>query len=214
MATNAEILDLGMSRLGQRSSTRVRADLLLEINNSIETLERGTFLPWFLESVTSLSVVTDDTSAALSANFLREVEDTRPYYTLSGTVYYLEKRLYGVLVGEAPTGVDLYAIRGTTFHFRKAADQAYTINVLTYNKSNDPLVDNATAASNVWLLNAQDWILYHALVKVAALHVGFQEGGTNFADLANGAKIDLYNYHESRTHTNQDYFVGGASDGS
>lgn len=215
MATNSELLNEAMSRLGQRSSTRVRADVVVEINKAINRFERGTFLPWFLEEEDSLVFASGESSKALDTNFLREAEDTRPFYTLEGTVYFLEKRLYGVLMGMgAETSVKYYAIRGETFYIRMEAEQAYTITVPSYWKQNDPFVDNATEVSNEWLLSAHDWVVNEALAKVAALHLHNQKLAADLKGDATSAKNELYVYHESRVHTNQDYFVGGSSDGS
>ncbi len=214
MATNAQLLDQAMGRLGQRKSLTVRANVVLEINSTIAELERGTFLPWFLESSTDLALAVDDTSKALPTDFLREEEESRPYFTLDGTVRYLTKRFYGTLQGEAPTNLRFYAIRGETFHFRFAADIAYTVTVDYYAKSNDAFVDNAVAVSNKWLLNAETWVLNEALKTVAALHINDAEKAATFALLAQVAKKDLYIYHESRINENQDFEVGGSSGGS
>ena len=215
MTTNSELLDQAMSRLGQRSSTRVRSDVVVEINKAITRFERGTFLPWFLEAEEALVFASGESSQAMSADFLREAEDTRPFYTLEGTVYFLEKRLYGVLMGlGAETSVKYYAIRGETFYIRMEAEQAYSITVPSYRKQNDPIADNASEVSNEWLLSAEDWVVNEALAKVAAFHLHNQKLAADLKGDATGAKNDLYIYHESRVHTNQDYFVGGSSDGS
>lgn len=214
MTTNAGILDLAMARLGSRRSPAVRSNLLNEINASILTLERGAFFPWFLQNTASLVVSADLTFAALPSDFALEQEDTRPYYTLEGTVYYLTKRLYAVLQGETPTTVKYYAIQGSTLHFRKATEQQLTITLLYYAKTDAGVLDNSTEASNLWLLNARDWVLAMALKNVAALHLKDMELAAGFSGMEQQAKRELYIYHESRVHQNQDYEVGGSSDGT
>lgn len=214
MSTNAEIIELAMSRLGQRKSTKVRADVISEINSSIEELERGTFHPWFLEETATLSIVANDVSKALPTDFLLEAEESRPYYVEEGKTYYLTKRFYAALLAEEPTTLKYYAIRGETLHFRMAADKAYTIYVDYYAKTVDPIVDNSDTVSNPWLINAKDWVVYEALTTVAALHLQNQELGATMSVLAGKAKRDLYIHHEARISENQDFEVGGASDGS
>ncbi len=212
MTTNALLLDEALSRLGQRSSTRVRADVLNEINNTINRLERGTFIPWFLESTASLSIVADDTFVALPADFILEQDETRPYYTLDGKVYYLTKRLsLAALQGESPTSLKYYALNGGNFHFRMAADQAYTVYLPYYARETGNLVDNTNTISNQWLIDAKDWVLGEALTYVAGVHLQNTEKAALQAQAAAKAKNDLYVYHESRIHQNQDYEVGGAT---
>ena len=204
-----------MSRLGQRTSTRVRADVIAEINTTINRLERAPFLPWFLEVDATLDVSSGDSSVALPTNFLREAEESRPYYTMEGTVYYLTKRFYAALPGESDaSSVKFYAIRGETFYFRQVADRAYAITLPYISAQTGNLVDNADDVSNLWLLRAHDWVVNEALAKVAAFHLSNLElAGTLKGDAAE-TKRDLYNYHESRINLNQDYQVGGSSDGS
>lgn len=214
MTTNAELLNQAMSRLGGRSSTRLRADVLAEINTAIDTLERGTFHPWFLEQTASLSIVADDTFVDLPSDFAIEADESRPYYVLNGTTYYLTKRFHGTLQGEVPTSLKYYAIHGTEFHFRMPADIAYTVYLAYYARETGNLVDNATAVSNLWLINAKDWVLAVALKVVAATITQNDGLAVKMAALETKAKNELYVHHEARININQDFEVGGASDGS
>lgn len=214
MTTNKELIDQAMSRLGQRSSVRVRADVVTEINTALDTLERGTFFPWFLEETAQLDIAIGDTFKALPSDFAREAEESRPYYTLEGTLHYMTKRFYGTLLGETPTKLMYYAIRGNDFHFRMPADIAYTVYVDYYARQGDPLADNTTDVSNLWLLNAKDWVMNEGLSVVAGLHLHNDKLEQKLFARANKAKNDLYVYHESRINENQDFEVGGASDGT
>jgi len=192
----------------------VRADVLAEINATIDRLERGTFIPWFLEKTASLSFAVDDTLQPLPSDFAIEADESRPYYTLSGTVFYLTKRFAAAIQGETPNSVCFYAISGTNFLIRKAADIAYTISVPYYGRVTGDLVDNATAVSNLWLLDAKDWVLYEALTTVAAIQIQNDKLSQKMTVFAAGAKREVYNFHEARININQDFVVGGASDGS
>lgn len=214
MSTNAQFIDQAMGRLGQRTSTKIRANVVEEINTAIEDLERGTFFPWFLSKTATLSVVANDTFKDLPSDFALEEDETRPYYVEEGTVFYLTKRFYGTLLGETPTSLKFYATRGTEFHFRIPADKSYDIIVPYYAKTIDPLVDDTTPVSNLWLLEAKNWILGKALSVVAATNLQNLNLATTMAALEVKSRTDVYNYHEARMNQNQDFEVGGATDGS
>ena len=214
MATNASVLDLAMSRLGKRASTRLRADVLLEINAAIDRLERGTFFPWFLEKTASLSFVIDDTFKAMPSDFAVEADESRPYFTLEGTVFYLTKRFHAALQAEVPNEIRFYAILGNDLHIRKAADIAFTLSVPYYARVTGNFVDDAADISNLWLIDAKDWVIYEALTTVAAVIVQNDALAIKMTTLAQKAQRDLYVFHESRVNINQDFVVGGSSDGT
>lgn len=216
MATNTENIDLMMSRLGQRRSERVRADAIAELNAAIVDKERQPFIPWFLAGTEQVAVSTGETFKLISNNYLREVEDTQPYYMLDGR----PKRLLKVTVEEldlyngSATAPEVYTIIGNEFHFRPMADEPRTIFVRCYTRSADPIVDNDQETSNPWLINAFEYITSAALKKVAGLHIKDQEGAANFTALETQHRRELYTFHESRIHVGQDYFVGGISNGT
>jgi hypothetical protein len=212
--TNAQLIDQAMSRLGQRKSTRVRSDIVSEINTAINTLERGDFHPWFLEETATLSVVSGESFKVLPTDYLIEADDSRPYFIESGTTYFLTKRFYGVLMGETPPELRFYAIRGEEFHFRMVADKAYTIYVPYYAKQTGNLVDDDTVVSNKWLIEAFDWTISEALKVVASVHLHSTELAQTHAAIALRAKRDIFKHHEARVNKNQDFEVGGATDGS
>lgn len=213
---NSEQLDIWMSRLGQRKSLRVREDMVAEINAAIRNLENKPFVPWFLEQKAQLTVSAGDTSVSLPDNFILETEHHRPYYVLDGTVYYLGKRIRGAVFGfqTTSTSPQIYGIIGNTMEFRPVADQAYTFNLYYYAKNGGSFADDDNEVTNVWVLEAEEWIFAEAAIKVAALHLQNQALGADFVGLAAAAKRDIYAKHEAREHTNQDYEVGGVSDGS
>ena len=214
MSTNKEFIDQAMGRLGQRTSTRVRANVIEEVNTAIEDLERGTFFPWFLHKTATLNVVADDTFVNLPSDFALEEDETRPYYVEEGTVYYLTKRFYGALLGEDPTSLKFYATRGTEFHFRMVAEKDYTIILPYYGKTVDPLADNTDPVSNLWLLEAKNWVLGKSLSIVAATNLQNPNLATTMAALEIKSRTDVYNYHEARLNQSQDFEVGGVTDGS
>lgn len=214
MTTNSELLSNAMGRLGQRTSLKVRAALLYELNLAIQTLESGTFFPWFLEGTAELSVSKGETFVALPVDFALEVEEARPYFTLDGQVNYLHKRFYAQLQGETTAAMQFYALHGNELHFRAPAPEDLTINFLYVKKTGGGVKDDDSAVSNLWLLNVEDWVVNEALAKVAAFHVNDANKASEFVALSQKAKRDAYVYHESRKHTSMEYSVGGASDGA
>ena len=212
--TNKTLIDDAMTRLGGRSSTRVRTGVVSEINKAIAFLERGEFLPWFLQSSTTLAIAANSNTATLPTDFLKEDEDARPYYTLDGKVYYLTKRFYAAMEGLEPDDTVFYAIRGNTFYVKRIPTEALSIEFLYLAQSNDPLMDNETAVSNVWLLNAEEWVVSRALRFVAMSHIQNSNLARDLQRSELEAKRNLYNYHISREIDAHDLEVGGATDGS
>lgn len=216
MTTNAELIDQWMSRLGQRTSTRVRADLVAEVNSAIRNLESEAFMPWFLQSTLTLNVAIDESFRLLPTDFVIEREGTRPYYVLEGTVYYLRKMISGAIFGHVTenTRPTRYSIIGNEFHFRPVADQAYAINIPYYAKTGGGIAYDQAEVDNLWLLNAEDWVAYKALKTTAGFHLQNTQKAADFAQMEHSEKLSIYKLHQAREAQNQDYEVGGISDGS
>jgi hypothetical protein len=215
--TNAELIEQLMSRLGQRRSTRVREDLVTEVTSAIEDLEVEPFVPWFLESTATLAFSEGLTFVDLPADFSIERESTRPYYVLEGTTYYLTKMVSGAIFGytTSNTAPQRYSIIGNEIHIRPVADQDYTIYLPYYAKTNaSGFDDNANQISNVWLLEAKEWVANKALAIVAGQHLQNERLEAKFLALEMRHKRQIYSKHIAREAQNQDYQVGGASDGT
>lgn len=215
MSTNKELIDQAMARLGSRKSQRLRDSVVQEINTAIDVLERGTFLPWFLQETATLVIPANTPFVTLPDNFAREQEDTRPYYFEGTTkVSFLTKRLHPQLMQSDISTLSLYSINGNEFHVRTVSTIEQTIYLEYYAKATGNLVDDENAISNPWLIDAKDWVLGKAL-KTAALGAGGnRQLASDMAELETAARNDVYAFHESRVHTNQDYEVGGSTNGS
>ena len=213
---NSEQIDIWMSRLGQRKSQRLRTDLVAEINAAIQDLESQPFVPWFLQKTATLSVATGDSFKDLPSDFFIEREGTRPYYVLEGTTYFMRKMISGAIFGFTTTSTRpiRYSLTGNEFHFRPVADQAYSILVPYYGKTGGGVLDDSNEVSNLWILNATEWIANKALKVTARTHAQNQPLAADFAALEIQAKNNLYRLHEAREHVNQEYEMGGVSDGS
>lgn len=216
MLTNQYFIDLWMSRLGQRASLRVRQDLVAEINSSIIYLESQVFIPWFLEAWTTIPLNPGDGIAPLPLTFAIEREYTRPYFSLEGRIHFLTKRVFGAIYGIEDSGdvPKYYALHGQNLVLRPVATIPLTLNVAHYVKTGGGVVDDTAEATNVWLLNAPDWVAFRALKAVAGLHLQNTQKASEFERMEIQAKDDIYRFHLAREHQNQDYEVGGISDGS
>lgn len=223
MSTNAEVIELAMSRLGQRASTRLRADVLAEINASINSRERAPWLPWFLRDsewfeYSDFAFAPGFGTATLDSAFLRERESTR-VYRFSATDFkytFLTRAVLGLIHTEQDATTQThYDISGLSLQIAGVPVDNGDIYVIHYYKAQTGnLVDDGSAVSNLWLINAQDYILAHALRNVADFHVQNTKLASRFALQQQEAFNELYAYHESLEHENTDYFVGGSSDGS
>lgn len=217
MATNKALIDQWMSRLGQRTSTRVREDLVSEVVSAIQDLEAEPFIPWFLQATASLNFAADDSFKSLPNDFAIEREGSRPYYVLEGTTYFLTKMVSGAIYGYTTekTRPVRYSLVGDEFHIRPVADQSYTIYVPYYAKTDGAgFSDDSVDVSNIWLLEAREWVANKALAIVAGQHLQNERMEQKFFALEGRHKRKVYNKHIAREAQNQDYEVGGASDGS
>lgn len=215
--TNAELIELMMSRLGQRKSTRVRADLILEVSAAIEDLEAEPFVPWFLQATASLEFLEGSAFVSLPEDFAIERESARPYYVLEGTTHYLTKTVSGAIFNytSSTTAPQKYAIIGDEMFIRPVADQDYTIYLPYYAKTGaSGFADNSDEISNVWLIEAREWVVNKALAIVAGQHIQNAEMEAKFFALEGRHKRKVYSKHIAREAQNQDYEVGGATDGS
>jgi len=214
MTTNSELIDQAMSRLGQRSSTRLRADVVTEINTTIDTLERGEFLPWFLEETATMTILPSQSFDTLPGDFGLEMEDSRPYYLKDGKTHYLTKRLFAAIFGEDPPDMRYYAIRGTEFYVRQIPDEEETVYLPYTARQTGDLADDGSVVSNLWLHHAKDWVLGEALAAVASLHLSNDKLAATQAVFGAKGKRSVFVHHEARVNMNQDFEVGGISDGS
>lgn len=218
MATGTEIIDFAMSRLGKRSSTSLRADVIDEINAAIDRLERGDFKPWFLQSTIAATFTNEgDDTATLASTFGGEQEESRPWWQDDdGEKHFLTKRFYGQLLTETTTEVRYYSIVGNTSFLIAAAapEDGFTVTVPSYLRYTGDLADTDDTVTNPWLIDAKDWVLMSALRRVASLHLRDMELVGILQGLEAEAKREVYIYHELRMNMNQEYRVGGSSDGT
>jgi hypothetical protein len=209
LSTDADWIQLLMNRLGQRTGTTLRAKVVDEINASIEEIEKGSFLPWFLETENTEVTVASTRTIALPTGFLREIEN-RSIQILDGDSKWqllkklriedLDSQFRNASEGR-PTR---YALSGLNIFVGRTPNDVYTID-FPYMKATTAITDSGAAATNPWLTNAHNWILSHAGVTVASLQLQNQKLAGVFGSVAARARQELMNSHEAREHTNHQY---------
>lgn len=176
--TGTQILDLLMSRLGNKTEASLRATCLLEMQLLQETqLEGGPTLPWFtIEGDYSLTLVSGQRHVVLPADFIRQVDDgEKPvlYYPTDGTdAIPLPKMAYDEALshyGHTATGApEAYALRGDRIMFFPLPDAAYTVKI-DYHKRQSAPTD--TAAENAWMKWASDLVIAGTGEVICAQHL-------------------------------------------
>lgn len=208
LASNQAYINQLMFRLGNRNETTLRTQVVNELAVVKDELENGSFLPWFLETETQLSLVAGQTEISLPAGFRREIEGRRQVLVKvsDSTEYLLRKRR-----GETIDYLDLnytdrgtpvrYAILGTVIRFWPTLDTAYTLN-FRYVAASDEITDSA-GSLNPWLQYAPNLVLGKAGAMIANTIDPAKVAGFN--NMAALALRELQTSHEARTHTNFDY---------
>ena len=208
---NSDVLDSMLQRLGNRRNFS-RETLLIELNAKIAELERGSFLPWFLEGLWETTLSAGTRSLAVPTDFLQEVENGKlELVTATGRCLYPKKRPFEVVQAawqNYPDGGEpfVYALWAGAVHFAPTPMANYSFS-LPYFKKTGEIADTATPVSN-WLANAYNFIVYQTLVDVSANNLKDNESAVTFSNLANSAYARLYKYNEARQHTNRDYNIG------
>ena len=208
---NSDVLDSMLQRLGNRRNFS-RETLLIELNAKIAEVERGSFLPWFLEGLWEEALNIGTRSLTVPADFLQEVEGGKlELVAASGRFFYPEKRPYEVTQAawqNYPEGGEpcVYSLWAGKVHFAPEPTAAYSFS-LPYYKQTPEVTDTATPVTS-WLANAYNFIVYQTLVDISANNLKDNESAATFSNLANSAYARLYKYNEARQHTNRDYNIG------
>jgi hypothetical protein len=210
--TNAQALDLIMKRLGGRSSTTLRATLLLELNNKIAELERGPVKPWFLETEQTQATtpfVVNQNYIALPADFLLEIEDADFRVQDSNGKYNpLVKTSYRRLLQETENVdaglVEGYALFGNRIYLGPKPDIAYSYK-FPYLAKSAAIADDSNAITNSWLLEFFNYITLEAAYVMASEHVQSADLMQKLAGPLQAARRAFVQEVEARIHTNRTY---------
>jgi len=211
LSTNEDYINLLIGRLGRRDNTdaTMRALIVDEINSSIVELEHGRFLPWFLETSTTLVTVADIRTTALPTGFLRETENQAIQIadttgTLSHMIKLRLEDLDALYRNDAAAQPGFYAIGEPNIYWGKTPNAAYNIS-FPYMAATTAIADNTNAATNKWLTLAHNFILSHAGTQVASLHLQNEKLAGIFGAITGRARMELVGHNEARQHTNMDY---------
>lgn len=212
--TGAEALTMLMARLGGRTNTTLRANILLEMKQTQKRLERGPFLPWFLiTDDDSLTLTANSRIRALPTNFLRELDE-------EGLVEIQDEDdewvsctkedydyLYGKYGSDETSELPLeYALVGSDLHFFPIPEVASPIRLSYYGAATDIADDSSEPA---WLKYAADWIMGETGIIVASLHVREDADVVGyFTSLAKAGRDAVYAAHIARQEANTNRNMG------
>jgi hypothetical protein len=217
--TGAQALNLIMARLGNRTGTTLRANILLEMQLAQDNFtEKLKFMPWFLrEDYTNAGFVTVDgvETVAVPASHLRIDDEWGALFyqdtTITSTDQWMPIRKDAYLAFkdkefEAVDGKPQYFdILGTLIYLRPYPDAAYPLRILHY-KKDTALTDDSN--TNLWLTYAQNWLIGEAGFVAASLHVKDDAAAQYFLALAQQARDGLLVETEARKHSGQSYSMG------
>lgn len=175
--TGAQILDLLMSRLGGRTATDLRALLLIELNLAQSvTFEQGSFLPWFLDTMGTVTVTAGDRSSDMPVDFLREMDENPLVEILDSDGNYqpMTKGDYEEIRahwGDDATGTlpQDYALLGNTMQLFPKPTVSTTIRI--WYKASQPAIADAATETSAWLVHASDLLLGDVGVIAATTHI-------------------------------------------
>lgn len=182
--TRDEAVDIIMKRLGNRTDTSLRDDIIAEMVVTQATLlEGGPWLPWFLIKQDTLSLSADAYSVALPTDFLQEWEDgglyhfdasassgSNPWTLLIRDDWDVIENTYANTTTGKPTHYDIV---GNNILVAPTADVAYTL-YYRYFGADDTLEGTYGDANNVeneWLKYAQDWFMGEVGVVIAGQYL-------------------------------------------
>lgn len=214
MAPNL-MLDLLMSRLGNRTEPSLRAICLSEMVLAQQTaLEGGDQLFWFLitEDATAVTEV-DERRVELPSDFIREVDEEKPLlYVPSDDTDEIQliKKAYDEALshyGSTAEGPpEVYALRGDYLMIFPKPDDVYTLKFPGYYARQTVVSDTGT--ENAWTINAPDLLLAETGVVVATQHLQNPDKATLFLAQVARARERLVKLETAREEANRNRRMG------
>ena len=210
--TNSEFYDYILKRVRRDGDTVVRADVILEVTRLMQSWEKGSFHPWFLETVASgLVTVADTQTISEPTDYGLLIEDTDVFVVdEDGDDNTLERgyheNLENKYANEDAGLPKTYDFFGGLIYFGPVPDAVYTIKLKYYANSTVPPDDN-DPVTNPWVLNAEDYCITAAAERIVRYYLKNSKlAGELKLDLALLRK-ELFNYSESRKHVDMNYEV-------
>ncbi len=154
--TNAEMFDLIMKRLGNRTAPTLRATVVTELNEKIRFLDQADEPAWFQEEVWTVNTTANEPTLALPSDYIRDNDEGEPEIhngtSWDGIVkvgYNLLRQRTANAQAAVPEGFALY---GEKVYFGPTPDSTYGFR-LPYFKRTEAVADNNSAITNKWALN-------------------------------------------------------------
>ena len=212
--TGATLLDLLMSRLGNRTEATLRETCLNEMILVQETLEKSAVLPWFLISE-ELSTVTPsdgvERRVEVPPRFLREInEDAFIILDADGNDHPLDRYDLGALIRKygRHTAADLpkaYALQGEYYHLFPIPSVELPVYIRCYQSADTP---TDSSAENAWMKNAPDLLMAMTGKVVAGRHLKDPDLETLFTGDIGPAQDRLIRENTAREESGRDRQMG------
>jgi hypothetical protein len=208
--TNKEMFDLIAQRLGNRTSTVLRATVVKEINEQVRFLDQADEPAWFQEEIWTKAMTVNIAFLDLPTDYIRDDDEGAPEYTDGTTNYSITKQGYNYLrkqtANQTPTLPKYFAMYGERVYFGPTPDKAYTF-TLPYYKRTTVILDDTNTITNKWALNFFQFLTLKTIDTVARTHTRDQKLVIAIdADLKLAAD-KMYRAIEARTHAGREYLV-------
>lgn len=212
-------VDLIMKRLGGRSDTDLRDDIIREMVYVQENiLEGGPFYPFFLVTEISTAVATiSDERLQLPPDFLHEWEDGALYYfdvlDTSNPWKPLIRDDWDAIKAEHTTATDAlpthYDIAGDYFLLTPTPDEAYTFKFRYYGA--DAALTGPYGTNNIenlWLDKASDWLIGEVGAIIATQYLLSDKMHTMFVAQATRGRKRIQDLSVSMEESNKSRSMG------
>lgn len=187
-----DLYTLVSQRLGNRSDLIDRMGTEVQLIQSL-TLERNSWLPWFLTNLDTAQVTTvGDSAVPLPLDFLAE-DDEQTFWITAEESFPLKKMSYDDMVKRYPgSGVPrAYAQVGEGYVFGPIPDAVYPMTIRYYAADEDL----STNIENKWLKYASDLVAAELGVRMARTHMQYEELAQAITLDARAAWKRLYDVH-------------------
>lgn len=208
--TNAEMFDLIMKRLGNRTSPTLRATVVQEINEKIRFLDQADEPAWFQEEIWTPSTVANQGYLDLPADYIRDNDEGEPEI-YNGTVYdRIVKVGYNLLrkqtANATPAIPEGFALYGEKVYFGPTPDAVYLFR-LPYFKRTEVVADNSSAISNKWAVNFFNFLTLSTIDIVARTHTRDMKVVQSISQELQVAADKMYKAIEARVHAGREYIL-------
>ncbi|HYE38153.1 hypothetical protein [Methylocaldum sp.] len=208
--TRDQVVALLVQRLNNRTDLETRIISEMQLAQSVRLEQNGEFYPWFLvtEYATEMAEIGEPRIPAPD-DFLMELEENGLWVEDAEGNWKLltkgDEDDLQVALGNCTGLPQAYAFSGEHFTLFPTPNENYNIR-MRYNAA-QPLP--TTNIENAWLKYAPDLVMGEVGEAVAAIHMQNPTLAAEFTKAKVAAWARLRLVHESRSHTNREYSMGG-----